>query len=396
MSNSWMSSTKLRLKTDGRGASMRARTKSVLEAVVIAAIFLVLAQTFLEDFAVLMGWTWGARMVLVYAGFFFDLFFTVEFLSRLYSAVYNGRGGRYFFRERGWIDFLASIPLLLLSSGPAVLALLTGGGAMFALGGMLNVLKVVKAVRIARILRLLRVLKIFKQIKYTNSVMVQRHVAKITAMTVTLFVILLFAATLILSIFDVTSVDEVITAGQQETVDRIVEGIPAETREAKNWLSQMNDSDDILLVKRDGETLYTRYDNRFYDENFGPSDYQYIGDGEFDIFFDIRPLVTIQAKDNLVYFGIVVFFVIFLLVYYSPHFALTVTDPIQVMRKGIEDDSYNLEVKIPKRYKEDDIYQLADAYNRIFLPMKDRSRGSGDSQSSLLNLDDMKDLFEGE
>ena len=144
---------------------MRNRTKSALESIVIAAILLVLAQTFLEDFAVLMGWTWNTRMVLVYAGFFFDLFFTVEFLSRLYTAVYSGRGGRYFFRERGWIDFLASIPLLLLSSGPAVLALLTGGSAMFALGSMLNVLKVVKAVRIARILRLLRVLKIFKQIK---------------------------------------------------------------------------------------------------------------------------------------------------------------------------------------------------------------------------------------
>jgi len=375
---------------------MRDRTKSVLESIVIAAIFLVLAQTFLEDFAVLMEWTWSTRMVLVYVGFFFDLFFTVEFLSRLYAAVYNGRGGRYFFRERGWIDFLASIPLLLLSSGPAVLALLTGGGAMFALGGMLNVLKVVKAVRIARILRLLRVLKVFKQIKYTNSVMAQRHVAKITAMTVTLFVILLFAATLVLSIFDVTSVDEVVTSGQQDTVERIVDGLPAETREAKNWLGQMSGTDDILLVKRNGQTLFSRYDNRYYDENFGPSDYQYIGKGEYDFFFDIRPLVAIQAKDNLVYFGIVVFFVIFLLVYYSPHFAMTVTDPIQVMRKGIEDDTYNLEVKIPERYKEDDVYQLADAYNRIFLPMKDRSRGTGESQSSLLNLDDVKDLLEGE
>ena len=114
---------------------MTNRMKSVLESIVIAAILLVLVQTFLEDFAVLIGWSWDIRKVLLFAGFFFDLFFTVEFLARLYAAVYNGRGATYFFRERGWIDFAASIPLLLLSSGPAVLALLTGGSAAFALGG---------------------------------------------------------------------------------------------------------------------------------------------------------------------------------------------------------------------------------------------------------------------
>ena len=84
---------------------MRSRTKSVLESVVIAAIFLVLAQTFLEDFAVLIGWTWSTRMILVYAGFFFDLFFTVEFLSRLYAAVYSGRAADTFLgREVGSIS----------------------------------------------------------------------------------------------------------------------------------------------------------------------------------------------------------------------------------------------------------------------------------------------------
>ena len=372
---------------------MRNRTKSVLESIVIAAILLVLVQTFLEDFAVLIGWTWDVRRILVFTSFFFDLFFTVEFLSRLYSAVYGGRSAEYFFHQRGWIDFLASIPLLLLSSGPAILALLTGGSA-FALGGMLNVLKVVKAVRIARILRLLRVLKLFKQIKYTDSVMAQRHIAKITAMTVTLFVLLLFLASVVLSIFNVPGVDELLTKRHGETVDQIVTEIPSETRAARNWLTDMSESNDILLVKKDGQTLYSRYDNRYYTENFGPSDFQYVTRDNYDFFFDIRDLVAIQSKDNLIYFGIVVLLVIFLLVYYSPHFALTVTDPIQVMRKGMEDDSYNLEVRIPKRYQDDDVYRLADAYNRVFLPMKDRSQGAGEARSSLLNLDDLKDIID--
>lgn len=375
---------------------MSNRRKSVLESIVIIAILLVIVQTFLEDFAVLIGWSWNLRMILVFTGFFFDFFFTVEFLARLYSSVYHGKGGRYLLRESGWIDFMASIPLLLLSSGPAVLAVVRGGSAIFAIGGMLNLLKVVKAVRIARILRLLRMLKLFKQIKYADSVMAQRHVAKITAMTVTLFVVLLFLSSFVLAMLDAPSVDKVINDRQNRSVQRIVSQIPNEPREARNWLAGMTGSDDLLLVKKDGTTLFTRYNNDYYVESFGPSDYYYVGHGDYDFFFDIRNLVAIQSKDNLVYLGIVVLFVFFLLVYYGPHFALTVTDPITVMRKGMEDDSYNLEVKIPKRYEEDDVYCLADAYNRVFLPLKDRSRVAGEGRSSLLDLDDVKGLLEDE
>ena len=226
--------------------------------------------------------------------------------------------------------------------------------------------------------------------------MAQRHVVKITAMMVTLFVVLLFLSSFVLAMLDVVSVDKVMADRQHKTVQRIVSEIPNEQREARNWFAGMTGFDDLLLVKRDGTTLFTRYNNEYYAESFGPSDYYYVSSGDYDFFFDIRTLVAIQSKDNLVYLGIVVLFVFFLLVYYSPHFALTVTDPIGVMRKGIEDDSYNLEVKIPKRYEQDDVYRLADAYNRVFLPMKDRSRVASEARSSLLNIDDVKGLLEDE
>ncbi|MBT3274238.1 MAG: hypothetical protein HN368_13865, partial [Spirochaetales bacterium] len=368
---------------------------SILESFVIGAIILVLVQTFLEDYAILVGWTWNIRKVLVFTGFFFDLFFTIEFLSRLYSSVYSGRAGQYFFRERGWIDFLASIPLLLLSSGPAVLALLTGGSALFALGGILNVLKVIKAVKIARVLRLLRVLKIFKQIKYTDSVMAQRHVTKITSLIISLFVILLFIASVALTLLDVESIDSVFTKRNQITAEKIADGLPDEGRAARLFVEEMGE--DVLLVKNGNKTIYSRYKNEFYAENYGPGDYQYVAVAGYDFFFDIKIMLVLQAKDSLIYFGILVLFVVFLLVTYSPHFALTITDPIHVMRKGIEDDAYNLEVKIPDKYRDDDIYKLADAFNRIYLPMKDRALGgAAESKPSLLNLDDVKDLLDTE
>ena len=144
---------------------MTEKNEGILENIVLAVIFLVLIQTFIEDLAVIAGWAWPVRRILIITGFCFDLFFTIEFLTRLYKAVERGNIREYIVHRRGWIDLLASIPLLLLNSGPSAMAVLIGGGAISGAAGILNVLKVVKAVRIARILRLLRVLKIFKQIK---------------------------------------------------------------------------------------------------------------------------------------------------------------------------------------------------------------------------------------
>jgi hypothetical protein len=47
---------------------------------------------------------------------------------------------------------------------------------------------------------------------------------------------------------------------------------------------------------------------------------------------------------------------------------MTVSDPIYVMRKGMEENGYNLEVKEDPRFPEDDIFALARAYNETFLP----------------------------
>jgi hypothetical protein len=73
------------------------------------------------------------------------------------------------------------------------------------------------------------------------------------------------------------------------------------------------------------------------------------------------------------------------LLIYSPHFALTVTDPIHVMRRGLEETDYNLEVKVPERYQRDDIFELAKLYNEKYLPLKDRAQN--EEGESLIQLD---------
>jgi hypothetical protein len=370
------------------------KTRAFLENVVIVAIVLVLVQTFLEDFAILAGWSWSVRRVLLFTGFAFDIFFTIEFLSRLYSAFVNRRTGIYFWYERGWIDLLASVPLLLLSSGPAVLAYLSGSATIVGgAAGFLNVLKVVKAIRIARVLRLLRVLKIFARIRNTDSEMAQRHVAKISTVAVTVIVFSVLAFTVLFSVLEAPSLETRYRDQAIEMLDTVTDYDLSGGAELDRLDELAAIDESMLLVQRAGRTVYSRYDSEYYESFFGPTDYGYGERGEVRVFFDLRPLNQEQSRANLIYFGVIVLIVLVFMLYYSPHFALTVSDPIHIMRRGMNEKGYNLEVRIPSLYRDDEVYRLARLYNEVYLPLKDRSAGGDGAEVLDLKMDDIKDFL---
>lgn len=358
---------------------------AILESVVIAAILLVLVQTFLEDFAVLAGWDVNVRNKLLLAGFFFDLFFTIEFLVRFYYALMERRVGRYLTLERGWIDFLASIPLLMFNSGPFALTLLIGSGTALGLGGILNLLKVIKAIRIARILRFLRIIKIFRKIKNVSSPMAQRHVASITAISVTVIVACLLFFTFFSSTLQVRGLDTAFSEQQEATADYLYEKTddPADFVLALQTLKSTRTK--LLIVKYKGQTLFSRFSNDYYAQYFAPGDYSYLSRDGLELFFDQRSYVSQLSRESILFFVIVLLVVLAYLLIYSPHFALTVTDPIHVMRRGLEEADYNLEVKIPERYQGDDVFELAKGYNEKYLPLKDRTQS--ESGESVIQLD---------
>lgn len=373
------------------------KARNFFESFIVIAILLVLVQTFLEDFAVLAGWNWEIRRTFIFTGFIFDSIFTIEFLIRYFSALGKRQAGKYFLEGRGWIDFLASIPLLLLNSGPAFLSLILGGGVIFGLGSMLNILKIVKAIRIARVLRLLRILKIFRRIKYTGSVMAQRHITKINTVSITAFVSTLFIFTLAGSYLSLPNVES--TAGERyvKEIDTFLGLLQVKDVSAVERAAEFAAYDeDLLIIKDKGQTLFSRLDNQTYSSQFGPGDFAYIEKGNWSFFFDIRELLKIQSVYNILFFLVVIVLVLSYLLYYSPHFALTVTDPVHVMRRGFSDGSYNLEVEIPEKYRDDDIYILADLYNKEYLTLKQRSFSEERSGSMVsdLSLDDIQDLLE--
>ena len=373
--------------------SSRGAVTSFLESLVIAAILLVLVQTFLEDFAVLSGWNVEIRNKILLAGFFFDLFFTIEFLTRLYNAIMEGRVGRYFSVERGWIDLLASVPLLMFNSGPFALTLLTGQGIAVGLGGILNLLKVIKAIRIARILRFLRIVKIFRRIKNVSSPMAQRHVASITAISVTIVVLSLLFFTVFSSSLKLDGLDTAFAEQQEAVAEHLDENKddPADFVFALQTIRETYPS--LMIVRYRGQSLYSRYSDSYYQEFFAPGDYTYLRKDDLELFFDQRPYVSQLSRESILFFVIVVLIVLAYLLIYSPHFALTVSDPIHVMRRGLEETNYNLEVKIPQKYKTDDVFQMAALYNEKYLPLKDRTQSKEGQSLIELDMGDVSHIF---
>lgn len=369
------------------------KTRSLLESIVIVAIIAVLVQTFLEDLAQLRGWSVSARHTLLFAGLAFDIFFTVEFLARGYESFCRRRFGDYFWLERGWIDLLASVPLLLLNSGPAALGVLAGGLAVGGVGGTLNILKVVKAIRVARVLRLLRALKIFRKIKNAESVMAQRHVATVSTLSITVIV----AVLVVLASAGAFAVVDNLESDYQHRLEQSFRYLrddlergasPAEVRRFAEATTG------ILVVEREGEVLYSRHDQDRYDRFYQATDYVVIADAGLALFVDLKPLNRQRATQNLQYFALIIVLVLGYVFWYSAHFALTVSDPIHVMLRGLEEPSYNLEVLIPREYRDDDVYRLARAYNRVFLPMKDRESAGSEPENSHLTIGDVQDLFD--
>ena len=371
---------------------MKKRFINLIETVVTLAIVLVLLQTMAEDILVLSGASWTIRRIFLFTGFGFDLFFTLEFLIRSWNAITRRSFRRYIIRENGWVDFAASIPLLIFTSGPAFFSILTGA-AFAGSGALIGLLKVVKAVRMARVLRLLRLLKIFKRIRFADSVMVQRHTVRIVTTAAST---LIFSVTIIGTVFaltDYTGTEDVWMMDQSAAISSL--------EQRPDWAAGPDNAEvwgksqpSVMMLKDDDWTLYARNSDDYFAEYFGPGDFTVRQAGSYSLWFDLKPSAVSQSKLNLTVFLSTLAVVLLIMVTYSPHFAITVSDPVNVMIRGLKEKSYNLEVSIPSEYPDDDIFRLGTAYNDEYLPLKERNNIEDAGGGALdISLDDISDLL---
>jgi hypothetical protein len=381
-----------------------------LENLVILMILLVLVQTVLEEVAILADWPVSLRNILIYTGFGFDIFFTFEFVIRFGFAR---KPMDYFLRERGWLDFMASVPLLAFNSGLLFLTLVFYPDWVIEsqVGGF-SLLKLVKAIRIARIFRLLRILKAFRRIKYADSPMAQRHLTKILATAIATFILFYFFAQGFVGVIDAPSFDQTLKQSFQDSA-RQIERLYQDDSYVMNDAILL-DSHNLVLVNeytssRDEKgnekltlvsTWYSRYSNEDYQNKWTPSNTHSIRNSDVlestgeplrIYFFSLKPLQKDQSVNALILFSLIVVLIIIFMLSYSPHFALTVTDPINVMKRGFDEQDFNYEVAIPKDYRNDEVFQLAKGYNEDYLPMKDRK--AREEGGSVIDISSLKDLL---
>lgn len=371
-----------------------------LEGLTILMIVLVIVQTFLEDFLVLIDIDYSFRQIVILNAVFFDIFFTFEFFIRLFSAVKRKEGKKYFFHRNGWIDLLASLPLLLFVSGPFAFAFFfksAGGG--FRLLRSFSMIKVIKAIRVTRILRLLRVLKIFGKIKNTESPMAQRHISVISTIVVLSLIFFMFTWNLL----EQTEVLPTANKSFYQRGDLVLsnsEIVYAKNSSKSEFIEAVRPflryEKDIFSVEFTGDMIYSKNNMsekevlelvNMQSERFEVYSSDFISD--FKIYFDTKEILHAEAVLNLYKFFIIIFVLLMIVIVYSKHFAQTVTDPIFVMRNGFEKMDYTLAVKIPENYKDDDIFRLSHDFNSRWLPAKIRKLDQTNAGSSKLSMNDI-------
>lgn len=360
----------------------------IAEGFVTAAIVFVLLQTFIEDILIIIPTPWSIRQIFIFTGFGFDLLFTLEFLIRGWSAFNACKLKKYMLYENGWVDFVASVPLLMLSSAPTLISHLNGisfGGA----GALIGMLKIVKAVRIARVLRLLRLLRLFQRIRFANAEMVQRHTVRIVTIIATTFIVFNMMLGTFFTFFHISDAKHILQKEQQGIQEYLSRnrGTPGASNEMLMDIAITNQS--IMRIDADGKTAYTRNSNEYVRTYFGLGDYIVYNLDKYIVWFDVTPLAVSDAMVNLTIFLSTLAVILMILISYSPHFAVTVSDPVIIMMKGMKEKSYNHEVKISKNFSEDEIFQLANLYNEEYLPMKERNN----TENLDISLNDIKDIL---
>lgn len=368
-----------------------------VENVIILAIIAVVALTIVEDVAIMQHWSVQAMFWITAITFCFDTFFSIEFTSRSIITSRRGEFRKYFLGERGWVDLLSSLPLMLLVSGPTLLFyILNDPDTETATYGFLSVLKTAKAIRVTRILRLLRILKIFGKIQNTDSIMTNRHVASVTSISVIALVIVLVIAQFFpfFHFGDQRVHLQKRVAELTAVFENPVEDSAAVEVHNKEWLLRFlkypGNADVIWVRSPDGKMFYESDDKPHLLWTKYRRDVD-IGGG-YTARLSYFKADAEHAKQNLFVLLLIIGIILAMMFVYTGIFAREVADPIFIMDKGLRHWEYNLEVKLHEFYGSDEVFQLARAYNTRWLPLKNQIRAyrkEKEGEKSVLSVDDL-------
>ncbi|MEK8023350.1 MAG: ion transporter [Candidatus Hydrogenedentota bacterium] len=365
----------------------------VIENIIFVAIVLVILQMIAENLAVIYHVPQDVTTGIIIAGFLFDLLFTLEFLGRLFVSGKRSGMGYYLKRQKGWIDFIASVPLLLLVSGPALLArfgnIEEGGTAL----EILMVMKTAKIIRVTRILRLIRAIRLFGHIHQTDSAMTNRHMGMLSTVCVVALIVVLAASHYFP--FARTGDQHDYLAWRTPQLNAMIAAFAGDgSRETLLEFIRTNPINSDLIVLKDGSgaELYRSpdYSTLLWTAFHAGRDIPLAGGWSAVLSTHITD--GERAKFELALLLCIIGVILFIMFGYAPIFAQQVSDPAFVMLKGLRNPDYNFEVRIREDLARDEIFQLARTFNEEWLPLKNRMRkakGSESEEKSSLTMEDL-------
>jgi hypothetical protein len=332
------------------------------EPLFLVLIILVIMQTFSEELATFMNYTVALRKKLLLAGFGFDLAFTIEFIARLSRASRRGGAGKYMTKEYGFIDFIASIPLLVFHSGPLVyLTFFAGKIGFFTSLSALSIMKIIKPIRIARTLRYIRTLKLVGKTK-RQFIITARHVSRILSIVITFIVLSLIG-------FSYIDSGKVITSKSQETRTLLSNYI--ESQDEYGFDTLLKGSDSVLYIKSGRDVLYRGIGDTVFKKRFMGDDSYRSMVGKYEVTFSDKDRKKTNSFINMLAYSMIIAIIISIATIYRRFFNLYISRPIFVMLRGFQSASYSTPVRI-KKNADFETTQLADQYNRKWLPVKRR------------------------
>jgi hypothetical protein len=325
-------------------------------------IILVILQTFFDEFAAFMNYSVHLRKELLLASFGFDLAFTVEFIARLCRAGRRKGAGKYMTKEYGFIDLVASIPLLLLNSGPLVYLIFFSGKVGFLASlAPLSLIKVIKPIRIARALRYIRTLKLVGKTK-RQYVMTARHVSRVLSIVISLIVLSLIG-------FSFVDGQKAIASKSQEAQTLLSNYI--EGHDEYEFDTFLKGSESVLFIKSGRDVLYRGVDEKVYKDKFMGDDSYKRMVGDYEVTFSNKDSKRTQAFINMLAYSMTIAIIVSIATLYRRFFNRYISGTTFVMLRGFQTGSYSTPVRI-KKNADFEINQLADQYNRKWLPVKSR------------------------
>lgn len=300
---------------------------------------------------------------MIIAGCAFDLIFTIEFFFRLFISGKRGGTLAYISREGGFIDLISSFPLLLFHSGPLIWITFFGGEAgILAFLGSLSFLKIIKVFRIARALRFLRPLKLFGKIK-RKYMMSSIFLSRAISISITVIILSLIG----FSFLDRGNVVQSKSAGSQILLENYIK-----SSSTHNYEELLKGSESVLFIKKGTETVYKSLSDRDFHDNYFNDDFYTKRINSYEIYFNNKDAKRIHSFINMTVFSIIIGIIVGFSTFYRRFFNRHISGVAHVILRGFKTADYSTAVRIDINKKDFEIYQIADQYNRKWLPIKRR------------------------